>query len=299
VARPLPHLSAAASEAAWQPDPERIRFIRTERWIGFPRAELALDLLHDLISHPSCARMPCLLIHGDSGMGKTKIVDRFRRDFPDDFDTESGVARRPVVVMEMPPGPEEQRFYGQLLALLNAPRQGYERLDVLEQIALRLLRAVKPRLLVIDEVHNLLAGSPRQQRRALNLLKFLANQLCLPIVCLGTDEAWRALLSDPQVASRFEPFHLPRWGEDEAFRRLLAALEATLPLRRPSNLAQKAMVKRILAHSSGITGNVVRLLARAAVHAILAGQEQIDASLLEAAQRPPSLKWEREGKEPE
>ena len=42
----------------------------------------------------------------------------------------------------MPPGPGEQRFYGQLLATLNAPHHGYERLDVLEQIALRLLRAV-------------------------------------------------------------------------------------------------------------------------------------------------------------
>lgn len=124
--RALPHLSPAACEVAGQPNPERIRFIRAERWIGFPRAELALNLLHDLISHPPCARMPCLLIHGDSGMGKTKIVERFQRDFPTDFDACAGVERRPVVAMEMPPGPEEQRFYSQLLATLNAPYHGHE-----------------------------------------------------------------------------------------------------------------------------------------------------------------------------
>lgn len=135
--RPLPPLSAAASEVAWQAQAERIRFTRAERWIGFPQAELALDLLHDLITHPRCARLPCLLIHGDSGMGKTPLVERFRRDFPVDFDPEAGREQRPVGVLEMPPGPEEQRFYGQLLATLNAPRLGDERLDSLEQIALR------------------------------------------------------------------------------------------------------------------------------------------------------------------
>ena len=240
VAPIFAHLDPVAGEVASQPDTERIRFIHAERWIGFPRAELGLNLLRDLIHHPPCARMPCLLIHGDSGMGKTKIVERFRRDFPDDFDSEQGRAHRPVVVMEMPPGPGEQRFYGQLLATLNAPHHGYERLDVLEQIALRLLR----------------------------------------------------VSSDPQIASRFEPFHLPRWREDEAFRSLLATLEAALPLRKPSNLGQKPVVEWILGHSGGITGNVVRLLTRAAVHAILDGQERMDAAVLERGSRP--LPIERE-----
>lgn len=293
VAPIFAHLDPVAGEVASQPDTERIRFIHAERWIGFPRAELGLNLLRDLIHHPPCARMPCLLIHGDSGMGKTKIVERFRRDFPDDFDSEQGRAHRPVVVMEMPPGPGEQRFYGQLLATLNAPHHGYERLDVLEQIALRLLRAIDPQMLVIDEVHNLLAGTSREQRRTLNLLKFLANQLRIPLVCLGTDDALRAMQSDPQIASRFEPFHLPRWREDEAFRSLLATLEAALPLRKPSNLGQKPVVEWILGHSGGITGNVVRLLTRAAVHAILDGQERMDAAVLERGLRPPPIEREQ------
>jgi hypothetical protein len=287
------HLEPLAADMAARPEAERVRFIYAERWIGFPRAELGLSLLRDLIDHPPCARMPCLLIHGDSGMGKTKLVERFRRDFPDDFDAEAGRARRPVLVMEMPPGPGEPRFYAQLLAVLNAPHHGYERLDVLEQIALRLLRAIDPRMLVIDEVHNLLAGTPREQRRMLNLLKFLANQLRVPLVCVGTDDALRAMQSDPQIASRFEPFHLPRWRADAAFRSLLATLEAALPLRKPSNLEQKSMVECILGYSGGITGNIVRLLTRAAVQAILDGQERVDAATLERALRPPSIGRDR------
>ncbi len=79
--------------------------------------------------------MPCLLIYGDSGMGKTKIIERFRRDFPAEFDPKTGIEHPPIVVMEMPPGPEERRFYAPLLDTLKAPSYGQERLDVLERTA--------------------------------------------------------------------------------------------------------------------------------------------------------------------
>ena len=289
----LPHLCAAANAAVRLPDDERIQFIRTERWIGFAQAKRALEFLHDLINHSPCARMPCLLIYGDSGMGKTKIIERFRRDFPSQFDADHGIEHQPIIVMEMPPGPEERRFYAQLLDTIKAPTYGQERLDVLERTTLRLLKTIKPRLLAIDEVHNLLSGSARQQRRSLNLLKFLANQLRLPIVCLGTEDALHSVQSDAQISSRFEPLHLPRWQPNDAFRQLIGALETTLPLRKPSHLAQKARVQQIHTQTDGITGNVVRLLNRAAIHAILAGEEAIDDELLAAAAYPPKLKHKR------
>jgi hypothetical protein len=40
-------------------------------------------------------------------------------------------------------------------------------------------------LLVIDEVHNLLSGSRLQQRRLLNLLRWLGNELQIPLVAVG------------------------------------------------------------------------------------------------------------------
>ncbi|MBE2294548.1 MAG: TniB family NTP-binding protein [Phycisphaerales bacterium] len=285
----LPHLSPLANDAVHLTDADRLQFIQADRWIGFTQAERALDLLHDLMHHHPCARMPCLLIYGDSGMGKTKIIERFRRCFLAKFDTETGVEHHPIIVMEMPPGPEERRFYAQLLDTLNAPSYGQERLDVLERTALRLLKIIKPRLLAIDEVHNLLSGTARQQRRSLNLLKFIANSLRIPIVCLGTQDALHTMQSDAQISSRFEPLHLPRWQADASFRQLLATLETILPLRKPSNLVRKAFVKRIHTQTDGITGNVVRLLSRAAIHAILAGEEAINDEMLTAAQYPPQL----------
>ena len=55
------------------------------------------------------------------------------------------------------------------------------------------------RMLVIDELHNLLAGPYRSQRAMLNVIRQLANELRISLVCLGTREAREVLLSDPRL----------------------------------------------------------------------------------------------------
>jgi hypothetical protein len=58
-----------------------------------------------------------------------------------------------------------------------------------------------------------MAGSEREQRRALNLLKFVANELKIAVVAVATHDAFHAMPIDVQVASRFEPLLLPRWKD--------------------------------------------------------------------------------------
>jgi hypothetical protein len=103
--------------------------------------------------------------------------------------------------------------------------------------SIRLLQMVGVRLLVIDELHNLLAGPHRVQRAVLNVIRQMANELRAPLLCLGTRVAREALLSDPQLVRRFESFELPRWQRGEEFYGLLNTLLRTLPLRKPSRLS--------------------------------------------------------------
>jgi hypothetical protein len=84
--------------------------------------------------------------------------------------------------------------------------------------------------------HSLLAGTYRQQRILLNTLRFLANALQIPMVFAGTAEAKRALLTDQQLADRFEALELSPWINDENFARLLASFQALLHLRKCSAL---------------------------------------------------------------
>lgn len=103
-----PHLDPAYRKFAALPDEERIAWIRADRWIGFDQAGLALARLENLLTYPPRDRMPCLLIYGDTGMGKTKIVRKFERAHPPKFCQVTGVDHRPIVVAQVPSEPIER-----------------------------------------------------------------------------------------------------------------------------------------------------------------------------------------------
>lgn len=156
---------------------------------------------------------------------------------------------------------------------------------MIEARSLRLLKTLRPQLIVIDEVHHLLAGNAREQRRALNLLKFLANELRVSLVTIGTTDAPTAMQTDLQIASRFEPLPLPRWSASEEMRGFLAAYVRGLPLREPSEITDNASVNLPLSRSAGITGRITLTIARAAELAIRKGDERISLQWLEQSSR--------------
>lgn len=137
----------------------------------------------------------------------------------------------------------------------------------------------------IDEAHDLLAGSYREQRCALNLLKGLANDLKIPVIAVGTEDARHAIQTDPQVASRFDPLHLARWKESDAFRNFVAAFGKLLPLRKASAFGQREMVRLLLDRSEGITGRATRLISRAAAEAIQDGSELVTLDRIDEISR--------------
>ena len=154
------------------------------------------------------------------------------------------------------------------------------RVTELEAIALRILQKIKVRLLVIDEVHNVLSGSASAQREFLNLIRFLGNQLRIPIVCVGTKDAYFAIRSDDQLENRFEPLTLPLWQDDTEFSSLLLSFASTLPLRQPSKLDTPDLMRFILDKSEGTIGEITALLIRAEIIAIESGDEAINRKIL-------------------
>src|SRR5882757_9249822 len=96
----------------------------------------------------------------------------------------------------------------------------------------------------------------------------------------------RALTTDQQLADRFEAIELPRWRNDEAFRRLLGSFQAILPLRQPSDLTSAVMRRALLEHTEGVTVRLVRLIEALAVDAIRSGAEKIDQSSLSKLSSP-------------
>jgi type II secretory pathway predicted ATPase ExeA len=146
--------------------------------------------------------------------------------------------------------------------------------------AMTLLRKVGVRMLIIDEIHHLMAGHLDKQRQFLNVLKYLSNELLISVVGVGIKDALRAIQTDRQLASRFDPVGLPHWTLDREFRMLLMSFEQVLPLRNPSNLAGKELATSLFSMSEGTIGGLANLLSVAAATAIRTGQEQIDAAVL-------------------
>ena len=274
------HLFPAVRPIAALGAEERVRRIRADRWVDYPLAREALARLEELIAFPPRARMPNLLIVGASGMGKTMIVEKFARDHPGYYDAANGLKRIPVVVVQMVSGPDEARFYKRLLAAIGAPQPLRPTLGLLESAALRLLGETKPAMLVIDEVHSLQAGTVREQARFLNMLRFLGNELRIPLVCVGTQAARNALRADDQLVRRFEAFALPPWRHDDDFAGLIGSLMRSLPLRRESVFGDLAR-QRLVEATGGVTALIFAVVARLAVAAIASGEERIDGAAIE------------------
>lgn len=285
----LDHMAPEVREDAHLCDQERIQRIRVERWISYPKADFVLSRLTELLTYPPRDRMPSLLLFGSTGIGKTKILRKFMRDHPARSDRRTGVTTSPVVSMQMPPEPDEKSFYEELLGALQAPVRQSHTAGALRRTSRDLLGLMGARMLIIDEVHSLLAGTYRQQRIMLNTLRFLANDLKIPLICAGTADAKRALMTDQQLADRFEAIELTLWRNDESFCRFLASYQALLPLRNPSDLTSNPVRQALLTHTGGVTVRLVRLIESLAIAAIRSGREKIDAETLESPTLPTPL----------
>jgi len=288
----MAHLRPEARDLALLPATERLASMPANRWIGYTRASEAITLLGCLLERePGRIRPRNLLIVGPTNNGKTAIAERFLRDHPQRPSADGEHEIFPALLVQMPPAPTVARLYAAILAGLGVPGALRPRSPDHEGAALHLLRRVECRMLVIDELHNLLAASIPRQHELLNLLRYLGNELRIPLACLGTREAYLAIRSDDQLENRFEPFLLPPWEDGAEFGRLLASFEAVLPLREPSGLGLPAMRASILRRSEGTIGEVAALLAAAAEAALLGGLERIDADSLETTvYQPPTVR---------
>lgn len=278
----LAHLRPEIQALVGLPGAERLAGLGIEHWIGYTRAHQALAQLEALLTHePGKVRPRNLLIIGPTNNGKTMIAEKFHRTHPPRTAANGEHEIIPVLGVQMPAEATSRRLYLELLIALGTPVGLHGRNDLREALAVRLMRAVGVRLLLIDEVHNLLGATARRQRELLNLLRFLGNALRIPLVCLGTRDAYLAIRSDDQLENRFHPLLLPRWEEGEELARLLASFESVLPLREPSQLAAPPRRELILRRSEGTIGEIALLLTRATATALRRGEERITDAIIE------------------
>ncbi len=177
MADAISHLHESARTALDLSVEDRIERIRRPRWIGYTRAIHILEQWEALLTHPRSHRMPGLLIVGETNAGKTMLANRFVQLHPACEHPDGEAAVVPVLAMQAPPGPDESRFYHGIFETLCAPDPPRERVAKQQFQVLRLLKQIDIRMLMIDEIHNIITGPVSKQRQFLNVLKYLSNDL--------------------------------------------------------------------------------------------------------------------------
>lgn len=279
----MKHLTAKTKELVLNSTlEEKISYLRKQKWIPYPQADKIMAKLEDLKNYPTVDRMPNLLIVGETNNGKTALINKFyKKNNPYIREGEYDIVVAPVIVVQAPAEPDEKSFYNKILEILNAPIIKSENPDFKLRRIISLFSKLEIKLLIIDEIHHVLAGSPLKQRVFLNVLKYLSNELKISIVCVGIRDAFNVLQSDSQLANRFETMILERWKNNQALLQLLVNYEALLPLENPSYLTENSIASKILAMSDGLIGEINTILIKAGELALKSGLNKIDHKILD------------------
>ncbi|WP_071883037.1 TniB family NTP-binding protein [Hymenobacter swuensis] len=290
----MEHLTCSTAKWLDKPQDARIRAILVNKWVPYTLAQQVLKFLAFLQTHPSSSRMPNLMLVEDTGNGKTHLLEHYVKTcYSVHQQSTAGEFKQhqPVLYVCAPHIPDVQLFYSFILEKLHVPVALGARTKMRLQLVGDLLHDVGVRMLIVDEIQHVLAGSPMKQREVLNMLKLLANTVCIPLVFAGIRTANHVIQHDDQLKSRFERIELPAWSMDEEYLRLLDSLEQLLPLRFPSHLSEPQLASKLLALSKNTIGGLVNVLKRLAVNAVESNEERISLKQIKRLESTPMAFW--------
>ena len=260
-------------------DEERIYFIQKDKWIDYPLANKVLLKMQDIFNAPKSIRSRGMLLYGDSNNGKTAILKKFYRNFSkDEYIDEDGdlIHLMPIVYVISESSSDESIMFSKILSAMNVPVNHKEKVTKKKEEVIYNLGIMKTKLIIIDEIQNVLQGPYNKMTQLITSLKTLNNTTAIPIILAGTQDAMSAISIDNQTKSRFKPLELPNWNNDENFSRFVTTIEAMLPLKKASNIYQNYELLTYLHElSNGCIGDVIDILKDASIYAIRTKSEKI------------------------
>lgn len=239
-------------------DPKRIhellKKVATIR-IRYPLFNAILaDMDRCLTESPDLREPLCMLITGDTGVGKSTLIDTFHGMHPP-HSTEEGT-EIPVLVASVPLPATIGGLFSSMLYAMGAPFPDRGNIEFKRRRLIELLRRCHTRLVILDEFQHLVERGKRQRIEAVaDAIKSLINQSDIPFLLVGMPAAHSVLEYSPQLAGRF-PLRpkLPsfNWLERPSdFERLLACFEQALPFEKPSGFCDDTLPARFYLATGG------------------------------------------------
>ena len=256
---------------------ERIQFLDKERDYNLPYAQALMSVLGRLKdTDPGNIRPPCRLVVGRSGMAKSYILNEFELMNPRVQDKRTMTNITPVLRVEVPNSPTPDALMHAVLHKLGAPIPAMKRIR-LQYHCVRLLRAASVRLLIFDEVNRIEHVTDPIAAAVCETLKWFCNELRIPVVAAGTPVLTRYFQADEQLASRFLPYDIPTWQNDENFHVAVSTILAHMPMREPPDdeIFTFQGGAAILKVAGDTTNRIIRHLKWIAEDRLLAGEERL------------------------
>ncbi|MEH0166705.1 TniB family NTP-binding protein [Roseateles microcysteis] len=242
---------------------------RLRKFFGrFPQVKLAQGRLEDLVAYSCDSEEPeCLAIIGDTGTGKTTLIENFVQSKPRVEHPE--LTEVQVLYVEVPAKCSVKMLAALMLRALGSPF--WNRGDEVERTdqLVTLLKGCRVRMIIIDEVNHLAdRGAEKSHYHVGDWIKQLIRLSQLPVILAGTPAAAILWDTNEQLADRFrEQIVLqPLSMEGNRQRELRSVLGAFLGLMNGVpciDITEEAHAKSIAFATAGRLRDIRRLLVRA------------------------------------
>jgi hypothetical protein len=148
----LKHLRSEVRPLLSRPVEERIYGLEKDVYTQYELGDLILLKMDRLLSMKKSCRPLGMLISSPSGNGKTTVLRIFALQHQAVITEEV-----PVVSLQAPPSPGEKRFLGEIVKSFGLRDYDKGNAETRLKRVIQLVEKCKVKMLIIDEIHNLLS----------------------------------------------------------------------------------------------------------------------------------------------
>lgn len=235
--------------------------IKSDRWIHYGAADRIHSKMYGYLSETirdTYANTPCMLILGDSGSGKTALLNKFVTDNPPVIGPNGELERASVLRLLMPPSGSDSGLISDILRKMRvefSPNTSInKRLNLLKSE----IQRIGLKMLVIDEFHYLDSRTKAQALKVFAVLKSLIDEQHVSIVAAACKSVMTPLSFDYKFQEIFAVECLNPLRFDEEYVQFFNSFNQTLPVPMPEH--DSTMAKRIFYSTNGRIGDITDCL---------------------------------------
>ena len=255
-----------------------------------PKLNQVAELMEDCRLDSKITNDPqCMLVTGDTGSGKTSLIEYYQKEKPNLEDTYA--SKIPILSTSLPESSTPITAAQQLLYDLGDPF--YSKSDNIIELTAKLVTLIKNcqvEMIIIDEFQHMIDFKTKQVLcRVADWLKLLIVRTKVPFILFGLPYSELILQSNKQLAGRFllkkslDPFRIKSQDKREAFLSFLNAVDRGLPFENISNLTDLKIAKALYVESKGNLRNLMVLINYSVKRALKKGESSLSIDSLKYA----------------